>query len=512
LLSIAAVTAAAFVLYAGRDIGFHYDEWDFVLGRRGLSADTLLEGHNGHLSVLPVIYYKVMLQVVGLEHHWVLRVVLAGAHAAVGVLVYALLRPRTGNSGGLIGAVLVLFLGAAWENLVWAFQIGFVGSVLFGLGALLALDRRTRRANVVAAACLAAALGCSSVGVPFVIAAAVELALDRRWRRLMLVIGPPVLLYGLWYVGWGGSDISASNLSAAPPYVFTMAASAAAGLAGLSGTEAGAALALLAVGALVLLTTDRTPSPRFAGLLAAALALWVLTALARAQYAEAGASRYVYPSAVLLVLLFGEAFAGLRVPRSSRVAVAALVALAAGGGLAALERGAGGLRTLTTAAAPRLAALEIAGVSAAPGYQPDPGREPQVTAGPYLSAVAEFGSPSLSEAELVAANPEQRAAADQVLREVVGPALSLAPAGRIDFTTCRVLSSGGQTAVTAAGVTILPASRDAIAVRIRRYGDTPVGDPVATVSRATRLVFPSDRGSRPWFAQLTGRRPARVCD
>ena len=140
----------------------------------------------------------------------------------------------------------------------------------------------------------------------------------------------------------------------------------------------------LATGALALLASSRPASPRLLGLLAGLLALWVLTALARAQYGEAGASRYVYPSAVLLVLVFGEALAGRRLPRPWRPAVAGLILLAVGGGLAALERGAGGLRQVTAAAAPRLAALEIAGVSAAPGYQPDVGREPQVTAGPYL--------------------------------------------------------------------------------------------------------------------------------
>ena len=47
-------------------------------------------------------------------------------------LLYAWLRDRTGELAALGGAALVLFLGAAWEDLLWAFQIGYFGSMAAG--------------------------------------------------------------------------------------------------------------------------------------------------------------------------------------------------------------------------------------------------------------------------------------------------------------------------------------------------------------------------------------------
>src|SRR5260370_28405051 len=46
---------------------------------------------------------------------------------------------RAGELIGIGAAVLLLVMGAGWENLLWAFQIGFVGSVACGLGSLLLL-------------------------------------------------------------------------------------------------------------------------------------------------------------------------------------------------------------------------------------------------------------------------------------------------------------------------------------------------------------------------------------
>ena len=60
-------------------------------------------------------------------------------------LLYAWLRERTGELAALGGAALVLFLGAAWEDLLWAFQIGYFGSMAAGIGMLLALRRESPR-------------------------------------------------------------------------------------------------------------------------------------------------------------------------------------------------------------------------------------------------------------------------------------------------------------------------------------------------------------------------------
>ena len=255
--------AAAFLLYAGRALSFHYDEWDFIQRRRGTSPDTFLRPHNGHLSALPIAYYKAMLQIFGLHHYWVYRLVVVALHTVAAWLLFWLLRPRLGPVLGSLGAMLLLFLGASWENLVWGIGVGFLGSVVAGLAMLVALDRESRHGNVVAAVALTLALGCSSIGVPFLILAVVELGVRRRWRRLAGVVAPAVVLYGVWLLGWGSEHtLLRSNLAAVPAYVFDMAAAAFAALAGLAGTPAGATFAVLAAVAVVVAANDRNPSSR----------------------------------------------------------------------------------------------------------------------------------------------------------------------------------------------------------------------------------------------------------
>ncbi len=63
------------------------------------------------------------------------------------------MRRRVGPWPALFAAVLLLFLGPAWEVLLWPFEIAFAGSVLFGVAMLLALDRGERRGDVSPASC-----------------------------------------------------------------------------------------------------------------------------------------------------------------------------------------------------------------------------------------------------------------------------------------------------------------------------------------------------------------------
>jgi hypothetical protein len=62
-------------------------------------------------------------------------------------------------------------------------QIGWLISTATGVGTLLALDRVERRADFVAPCCLASRWPAHMLGVPFVVTAAIDVALGRRhWR------------------------------------------------------------------------------------------------------------------------------------------------------------------------------------------------------------------------------------------------------------------------------------------------------------------------------------------
>ena len=71
-------------------LSFHTDDWSFVLERAGHSPGVFLEPHNEHLSLVPVTIYKVLLELVGLDHFEVFRLVLVLVNlAGAGVLLRA---------------------------------------------------------------------------------------------------------------------------------------------------------------------------------------------------------------------------------------------------------------------------------------------------------------------------------------------------------------------------------------------------------------------------------------
>ncbi len=89
----------------------------------------------------------------------------------------------------MLMAVPLLLLGSGAENLFWAFQTGFVGSVMFGVWALVFIERPAdRHAPVVASVLLVAALASSGMGLFFLVATAARAdprslaTVASRWR------------------------------------------------------------------------------------------------------------------------------------------------------------------------------------------------------------------------------------------------------------------------------------------------------------------------------------------
>ena len=67
------VVASAVILAKGRGLTFSYDEWDWIVGRIPWRTDVLLTPHNGHLSLVPLLIFKVLFVTVGLKAYWVYR-------------------------------------------------------------------------------------------------------------------------------------------------------------------------------------------------------------------------------------------------------------------------------------------------------------------------------------------------------------------------------------------------------------------------------------------------------
>lgn len=93
--------------------------------------------HNEHWSVLPILLWRAIFSVAHLTTYWPYLVPLLLAHVAVVHLVWRRCL-HEGVNPWLANALALLFalIGAGAEDLAWAFQIGFVGSVMLGLLAI----------------------------------------------------------------------------------------------------------------------------------------------------------------------------------------------------------------------------------------------------------------------------------------------------------------------------------------------------------------------------------------
>jgi len=323
-------------MWLSRAYTFYFDEWDFILGAPDWSWISYLQPHNEQPSMVFKLIYAGLLNTVGLRGYWPYMLVLVALHGAGAVLVFELVRRRAGDLIGLACAAVLLVLGAGWEDLLWAFQIGFVGSVACGLGALVALQGpSTPRSLVVAVALTVASLMFSSIGLFFAVAAATILIISPSRRRDVVWFVPVAIALAAWYVAFGRSGAatvppsSFSNVFLLPAYVAWGLAGAAGGTIGLTGVPA---LVVLIVGvtAVGFAWWRERPDALSIGAVAGLLTFYVVTGLARAQlgFEQAASGRYVYVGAVFWLILLAGASRRLPWAGTWRPVLAALVFLA----------------------------------------------------------------------------------------------------------------------------------------------------------------------------------------
>jgi hypothetical protein len=505
------VAATALALHLGRSTSFYFDDWTFIQDRRAWDLDALLAPHNEHLSLVPVLVYKLLFEIAGIESYTPYRVAGLLVHALVVVLLFLYARRRVGDLAALAAAAVVAVLGQAWPDVLWPFQIGFLGSLAAGLGALLALDRRDRRGDVIAAILLTVALASSSLGIPLLAAAALEVLLRPDRKRRWPVLAVPAVLYGAWYLNYGGQDHAGGyHFAATPAYVAEAAAGAAGALFGL-GTGWGWPL----LGGLVMLLVlavrrgglDRW---RLAALIALPLVFWALTGVARADLHEPAAPRYLYPGVLFLLLVAIEAARGTRVAtRGAAAALLVVLALVTVGHVRALRDGAGYLRDQATSLDGSLAAMRVVPPRRLqPGFQPAPVVAPQIHAAAYLGAVQDLGSPAPRAAALPHLYERAREAADDTLARAYG--VRLVPLGKVKTAGgCRPapvdleLPAGGLVIGSAGGTA---------KVQVRRYADVFRLAGAVTAGSVLALTIPADASATPWQVRVTASGFVRVCD
>jgi hypothetical protein len=396
-----AVIACAAILWLARGFNFYFDEWTVILPMDS-SWTVYLQPHNEHPAMLLRLIFASLLNTVGMRSYIPYMAVLLALHASTVVLLFELVRRRAGDLIAIGAAVLLLVMGAGWENLLWAFQIGFVGSVACGLSAMLAIGAARPRMWA-AMLLLIASLMFSGIGLFFLIAAGVWLALTPDRRRDVVWLAPVAIALGVWYLAYGRSGAPpaptslAGNLAVLPLYTLWGLGASVAGLIGEGGWF-GPVMLLLALVALGFSWRRRRPDGFTIGVVAALLAFYVVVGLNRAQigYEQSGSGRYVYEGAVFWLVLLADAARNLPWRGTWRPALVACVFLACfnSGVLLYAYSAAKTEQMLREAADLQALAVERKDPCLNPNGIVDPLVMPQVTSpAAYYRAVDRYGDP-----------------------------------------------------------------------------------------------------------------------
>lgn len=316
VIAHAATLAASFFvwLYLDRHLWFYGDEWDFLVRRGVFHAQlSVWAPHNEHWSTLPILLWRGIFALVHLSHYWPYLVALLALHVGIVHLLWRrCLREGIGAWASTAMALLLGLLGTAAEDLTWAFQVGFFGSVAFGLLALELAEphRRSRLASAGSALAAVASLMCSNVGVAMLASLGLFALARRGWRRAIVLVSLPSLAFVAWYaaIGYQGTvndHISLHDILRAPRFVWDDTTTDLARALSLNNGPLSWLGPVFLVCLLAWLAWNARPwwrqHPAVIGLLGADLAFHVMAAVARDRFGVTfSPSRYVYMDVVFL--------------------------------------------------------------------------------------------------------------------------------------------------------------------------------------------------------------------
>src|SRR5207248_3319132 len=140
---------------------FFIDEWSVITRYH--------DGHwltpfNGHLSIVPIAFYRFMLSTAGYQFAPE-RIVALACYGAVAIAVYCFARPRVDPVVAAIAALLVAWSSQAQLLIMFPLLINFTIPIAILVVIWILLDRDEFRFDVTASVLLAFALATSSVAL-----------------------------------------------------------------------------------------------------------------------------------------------------------------------------------------------------------------------------------------------------------------------------------------------------------------------------------------------------------
>ena len=521
---------------------FYSDEWGrlFFPNADNDSFTSLLRWRSGHLVILHVLLYKGLFGVFGADSYTPFRIVEALLVGTCGLLFYALARTRAGAWPSLAATLVLLFLGSAWEVTATPYGSVILLPVAFGLAALLCLQRFSRRGDLLACLLLIAAVSSHSDGLAFVAGATVLLALQsgRHFLTRVWVVGVPAVLYVTWLAwyrltasGPTPEPVQAHNLGEVPSTALSVFAAGLSSISGFFGASGPAhvgsfnlnagylLLGLLVIGVIWRVRRGSPPAREIWVPVVLALTFWVLLGMVTSTQRTPTESRYIYPSAVFLLLILLEFTRGIRLTPRVALFGAGVLLVSVVPNVINLHEQARKIRATAADERVELGALDVLRDEVPLASIPHLSRKNNVLSvggegfrvSPltYFPAFDRYGSPAYSPARIAAAGEKRRQAADKVLLQGDDLTLSSLSAGAsAGGHGCR--STGGQPiGVPAAGLEIRPRrSRANVTVAARRFAtgfqelSLPAGSgPMVLKPGASQEV-------RPWSVEVDG---ATVC-
>jgi hypothetical protein len=205
VLIVLSLLVAVWVLYITSYKTFFYDEWDFIVQNRPWDLNLMLQAHNEHWVTIPILVWKVLFVLFGIRSYVPYEAALLAVHAAAVLLMFQFVRRHSGEVPAFGAALILLVLGGGGMDIVWAFQIQFIGSVAFGLLAMLLIEdgHATPVRLAGSSGALLGSLMCSGVGVAFLAATAALIVFDRDHRRYFPALIVPTLAFVTWFAFYG---------------------------------------------------------------------------------------------------------------------------------------------------------------------------------------------------------------------------------------------------------------------------------------------------------------------
>jgi hypothetical protein len=381
---------------------FARDDWR--IASRSLSFGDLFEPLNGHLSIVPLAIYRVLLGEFGLETYIPYRLLGITSLLCLGAALFLFARSRVGAPVALVVAVSVLWLPTLHLAPILAnYHIPLVCAVVCAA----AMPSVELRSDITVGVALALALATSNIGVAVAAACAVHAVMFRPRARRWVAVAVPSLLWVLWWRTLGNQPRPPNSLSF-PSALEAVARGVARSFAALTGGWwVGGAVLLVAWVILFVhrVRTDRASAVTQLAWMAGVVAWWGGLAWSRPELvARPDQSRYAYVGGVLILLSALPAFpvGWIRTARAQwlmaapALVITGIIVLVNHDGLrnAALNKAAQGARA-------EIALYELEQVDPLEPIEPTRRLIPElarITVRDYETVVARYGSIDLEQA------------------------------------------------------------------------------------------------------------------